>query len=59
MPSNAFYGAISGSYQLHLDEVRELINQIDLSKAQDEVKQLVAHFERLQKLTDVYRKAGE
>ena len=59
MPSKADYTAISGSYQIHLNEAQALIKDIDLAKMPDEVKQLVKQVDLLQKLTDVYKKAGE
>ena len=59
MPSKADYIAISGSYQIHLDKAQSIIEKIELDKAPEEVKQLVDQVELLQKLTDVYKKAGE
>ena len=59
MPSKADYKAISGSYQLHLDSANSIIQRLELDKLPEDVKSLVDQVELLQKLTDVYKKAGE
>jgi len=59
MPSKADYTAISGSYQIHLDRAQALIKNIELEKMPQDVKELIEQIELLQKLTDVYKKAGE
>jgi len=59
MPSKADYKAISGSYQLHLDSANAIVQTLELDKLPEEVRLLVNQIELLQKLTDVYKKAGE